>query len=49
MQGSTARLSALEAEAGTALQAITYFGKLNEGRVALEALVRGGAVLYGLR
>jgi hypothetical protein len=47
MQELVARLSALDAEAGAALKAITYFDKLNEGRVGLETLVRGAAVLSG--
>jgi hypothetical protein len=47
MQELVARLSALDAEAGAALKVITYFDKLNEGRVGLETLVRGAAVLSG--
>jgi hypothetical protein len=41
------RLAALDPDAGAALQVITYFDRLMEGRVGLEALVRGAAVLSG--
>ena len=44
MQGLTARLSALEADAAAALKAITYLDRLDEGRVDMETLVRGRAV-----
>lgn len=47
MQELVARLTALDAEAGAAFKVITYFDKLNEGRVGLETLVRGAAVLSG--
>lgn len=47
MQELVARLSALDPEAGTVLKVITYFDKLIEGRVGLETLVRGAAVLSG--
>jgi hypothetical protein len=41
------RLAALDPDAGAALQVIAYFDRLMEGRVGLEALVRGAAVLSG--
>ncbi|WP_405930674.1 helix-turn-helix domain-containing protein [Streptomyces sp. NBC_00827] len=41
------RLAELDPDAGAALQVIAYFDRLMEGRVGLEALVRGAAVLSG--
>ncbi|WP_309484169.1 helix-turn-helix domain-containing protein [Streptomyces himalayensis] len=47
MKELAGRLAALDPDAGAALQVITYFDRLMEGRVGLEALVRGAAVLSG--
>ncbi|MFJ9908325.1 helix-turn-helix domain-containing protein [Streptomyces sp. NPDC101152] len=41
------RLTALDPDAGAAVQAIAYFDRLAEARAGLEALVRGAAVLAG--
>ncbi|MFJ2830092.1 helix-turn-helix domain-containing protein [Streptomyces sp. NPDC087263] len=47
MRELAGRLAELDPDAGAALQAIAYFDRLMEGRVGLEALVRGAAVLSG--
>ncbi|MER5180542.1 helix-turn-helix domain-containing protein [Streptomyces sp. NPDC002896] len=47
MKELAGRLAALDPDAGAALQVIAYFDRLMEGRVGLEALVRGAAVLSG--
>ncbi|OAH13456.1 helix-turn-helix domain-containing protein [Streptomyces jeddahensis] len=47
MKELAGRLAALDPTAGAALQVISYFDRLMEGRVGLEALVRGAAVLSG--
>ncbi|MFF4349661.1 helix-turn-helix domain-containing protein [Streptomyces sp. NPDC001530] len=47
MKELAGRLAALDPDAGAALQVIAYFDRLTEGRVGLEALVRGAAVLSG--
>jgi len=41
------RLSALDPDAGAAVKVIAYFDRLVEGRVGLEPIVRGAAVLTG--
>lgn len=41
------RLAALDPDAGAAVQVIAYFDRLVDGRVGLEAIVRGAAVLAG--
>ncbi|WP_329550073.1 helix-turn-helix domain-containing protein [Streptomyces sp. NBC_01356] len=47
MRELAGRLAELDPDAGAALQVIAYFDRLMEGRVGLEALVRGAAVLSG--
>ncbi|MEU1185354.1 helix-turn-helix domain-containing protein [Streptomyces sp. NPDC005820] len=47
MKELTARLSAVDPDAGAAVQVIAYFDRLAEARAGLEALVRGAAVLSG--
>lgn len=41
------RLAALDPDAGAAVQVIAYFDRLIDGRVGLEAIVRGAATLAG--
>lgn len=47
MRELAGRLAELDPDAGAALQVIAYFDRLMEGRVGIEALVRGAAVLSG--
>lgn len=47
MKDLVGRLTALDPDAGAALQAIEYFDRLVEARAGLEAIVRGAAVLAG--
>ncbi|MFI6318232.1 helix-turn-helix domain-containing protein [Nonomuraea sp. NPDC050556] len=47
MKDLVGRLSALDPDAGAALQVIAYFDRLVEARAGLEAIVRGAAVLAG--
>ncbi|GIH66064.1 helix-turn-helix domain-containing protein [Microbispora siamensis] len=47
MRDLVGRLSALDPDAGAALQVIAYFDRLVETRAGLEAIVRGAAVLAG--
>ncbi|MEV4630642.1 helix-turn-helix domain-containing protein [Micromonospora sp. NPDC049523] len=47
MNELAARLAALDADAGAALQVIAYFDSLVEGRAGLQSIVRGAAVLAG--
>ncbi|MEV4889418.1 helix-turn-helix domain-containing protein [Nonomuraea sp. NPDC055795] len=47
MKELAGRLSALDPDAGAALQVIAYFDRLVEARAGLEAIVRGAAVLAG--
>ena len=47
MRELAGRLAALDPDAGAALKVIAYFDRLTDGRVGLEALVRGAAVLSG--
>lgn len=47
MRDLAARLTALDPDAGAALQVIAYFDRLTEGRAGLQAIVRGAAVLAG--
>ncbi|SEG82351.1 PucR C-terminal helix-turn-helix domain-containing protein [Thermomonospora echinospora] len=47
MKELAGRLAALDPDAGAAMQVITYFDRLLEGRAGLAALVRGAAVLTG--
>lgn len=47
MKELAGRLAALDPDAGAALQVISYFDRLIEGRAGLESLVRGAAVLSG--
>jgi hypothetical protein len=45
MQGLSARVSGPDAQAGAALNVITSFAKLNDGRAGPEMLIRGIAIL----
>ncbi|MFI7040989.1 helix-turn-helix domain-containing protein [Microbispora rosea] len=47
MRDLVGRLSALDPDAGAAVQVIAYFDRLVETRAGLEAIVRGAAVLAG--
>ncbi|GAA2715381.1 helix-turn-helix domain-containing protein [Actinoplanes palleronii] len=47
MRDLAARLTALDPDAGAALQVIAYFDRLIEGRAGLPAIIRGAAVLAG--
>lgn len=47
MRELVGRLTALDPDAGAAVRVIAYFDRLAEGRVGLEAVVRGAAVLSG--
>ncbi|MGI5460400.1 helix-turn-helix domain-containing protein [Streptomyces sp. CA-249302] len=47
MKELAGRLTALDPDAGAAVQVISYFDRLAESRAGLEALVRGAAVLAG--
>ncbi|KUL33032.1 helix-turn-helix domain-containing protein [Actinoplanes awajinensis] len=47
MRDLAARLTALDPDAGAALQVIAYFDRLVEGRAGLPAIIRGAAVLAG--
>ncbi|MBK3646926.1 helix-turn-helix domain-containing protein [Streptomyces sp. MBT33] len=47
MKELAGRLTALDPDAGAAVQVISYFDRLAETRAGLEALVRGAAVLAG--
>ena len=47
MKELAGRLTALDPDAGAAVQVISYFDRLAEPRAGLEALVRGAAVLSG--
>ncbi|MEV0906696.1 helix-turn-helix domain-containing protein [Streptomyces hokutonensis] len=47
MKELAGRLTALDPDAGAAVQVIGYFDRLAESRAGLEALVRGAAVLAG--
>ncbi|CAM5681135.1 hypothetical protein SALBM311S_06363 [Streptomyces alboniger] len=48
MKELAGRLTALDPDAGAAVQVIAYFDRLAESRAGLEALVRGAAVLAGV-
>lgn len=48
MRELAGRLTALDPDAGAAVQVIAYFDRLAESRAGLEALVRGAAVLAGV-
>ncbi|MFJ5266065.1 helix-turn-helix domain-containing protein [Streptomyces sp. NPDC088387] len=48
MKELVGRLSALDPDAGAAVQVIAYFDRLVESRAGLEALVRAAAVLSGV-
>ncbi len=48
MKELAGRLTALDPDAGAAVQVIAYFDRLSESRAGLEALVRGAAVLAGV-
>ncbi|MCT9083787.1 PucR family transcriptional regulator, partial [Streptomyces fulvoviolaceus] len=48
MKELAGRLTALDPDAGAAVQVIAYFDRLSEARAGLEALVRGAAVLAGV-
>ncbi|MFF3334635.1 helix-turn-helix domain-containing protein [Streptomyces sp. NPDC002888] len=48
MKELAGRLSALDPDAGAAVQVIAYFDRLAESRAGMEALVRGAAVLAGV-
>ncbi|MEU9916799.1 helix-turn-helix domain-containing protein [Streptomyces sp. NPDC051001] len=48
MKELAGRLTALDPDAGAAVQVIAYFDRLAEARAGLEALVRGAAVLAGV-
>ncbi|MEV0634745.1 helix-turn-helix domain-containing protein [Streptomyces sp. NPDC050619] len=48
MKELAGRLTALDPDAGAAVQVIAYFDRLVESRAGLEALVRGAAVLSGV-
>ncbi|BCY10670.1 helix-turn-helix domain-containing protein [Actinoplanes sp. L3-i22] len=47
MRDLAARLTALDPDAGAALQVIAYFDRLTEARAGLQSIVRGAAVLAG--
>ncbi|MEU6140435.1 helix-turn-helix domain-containing protein [Streptomyces sp. NPDC047081] len=47
MKELAGRLTALDPDAGAAVQVISYFDRLADTRAGLEALVRGAAVLAG--
>lgn len=47
MKELAGRLTAVDPDAGAAVQVISYFDRLAESRAGLEALVRGAAVLAG--
>ncbi|MFJ9905473.1 helix-turn-helix domain-containing protein [Streptomyces sp. NPDC101152] len=47
MKELAGRLTALDPDAGAAVQVISYFDRLAETKAGLEALVRGAAVLAG--
>ncbi|WP_333737069.1 helix-turn-helix domain-containing protein [Streptomyces sp. IBSBF 2806] len=48
MKELAGRLTALDPDAGEAVQVIAYFDRLAESRAGVEALVRGAAVLSGV-
>ncbi|GGR84437.1 hypothetical protein GCM10010269_24530 [Streptomyces humidus] len=48
MKELAGRLTALDPDAGAAVQVIAYFDRLAESRAGVEALVRGAAVLSGV-
>ncbi|MFD5254354.1 MULTISPECIES: helix-turn-helix domain-containing protein [Streptomyces] len=48
MKELAGRLTALDPDAGAAVQVIAYFDRLAEARAGVEALVRGAAVLAGV-
>ena len=48
MKELAGRLTALDPDAGAAVQVIAYFDRLSESRAGLESLVRGAAVLSGV-
>ncbi|SHI55609.1 helix-turn-helix domain-containing protein [Streptomyces sp. 3214.6] len=48
MKELAGRLTALDPDAGAAVQVIAYFDRLAESRAGVEALVRGAAVLAGV-
>lgn len=48
MKELAGRLTALDPDAGAAVQVIAYFDRLAESRAGMEALVRGAAVLAGV-
>jgi hypothetical protein len=48
MKELVGRLTALDPDAGAAVQVIAYFDRLAEARAGLESLVRGAAVLAGV-
>jgi hypothetical protein len=48
MKELAGRLTALDPDAGAAVQVIAYFDRLAEARAGVEALVRGAAVLSGV-
>ncbi|MFF4836172.1 helix-turn-helix domain-containing protein [Streptomyces sp. NPDC001315] len=48
MKELAGRLTALDPDAGVAVQVIAYFDRLAESRAGVEALVRGAAVLAGV-
>jgi hypothetical protein len=48
MKELAGRLTALDPDAGAAVQVIAYFDRLAESRAGLEALVRGAAVMAGV-
>ncbi|MER6784857.1 helix-turn-helix domain-containing protein [Streptomyces sp. NPDC000658] len=47
MKELAGRLTALDPDAGAAVQVIAYFDRLAESRAGVEALVRGAAILSG--
>ncbi|MEU7319173.1 helix-turn-helix domain-containing protein [Streptomyces griseoviridis] len=47
MRELAGRLTAVDPDAGAAVQVISYFDRLTESRAGLESLVRGAAVLAG--
>ncbi|MER7970518.1 PucR family transcriptional regulator, partial [Streptomyces sp. NPDC096080] len=47
MRELAGRLTAVDPDAGAAVQVITYFDRLAVDRAGLESLVRGAAVLAG--
>ncbi|MDX3113346.1 helix-turn-helix domain-containing protein [Streptomyces scabiei] len=48
MKELAGRLTALDPDAGAAVQVIAYFDRLAESRAGIEAIVRGAAVLSGV-